>query len=88
MSVTIDQIRHAMAILANVIETHPDGEKAWPIFERLERELAMRQDREARLKAALAYGATKEIASPRPPRKTNPYYAAIFASWAKDGESD
>jgi len=52
VTVSIEQIRQAMAIVARIIETHPDGEKAWPWFERLERELATRGDRAARITAA------------------------------------
>ncbi|MFS8052334.1 hypothetical protein QD357_05850 [Rhizobium sp. BR 317] len=55
MTVTIDQIRQTMAILAEFIERSPNGEKAWPIFERLERELALREDRAARLAKAKAF---------------------------------
>ena len=43
-----------MAITACVIETEPDGDRYWPIFDRLERELAMRLDRSARLADARA----------------------------------
>lgn len=52
MTATVPQIKRAMSIIANVIETDPDGEKAWPLFERLERELASRDSRGARLAAA------------------------------------
>ena len=59
MAVTVDQIKRAMALLANIIETAPEGEVYWPIFERLERELVLRENRAARLKAALSYRSTK-----------------------------
>lgn len=55
MTATIDQIRKALKDLAGVIETSPSGDRYWPIFERLERELVTRKDRAARLKAALDY---------------------------------
>ena len=54
MTVTVQQIRKAMADLAGIIETSPDGDKYWPIFERLERELSTRDTRAARLAAARA----------------------------------
>lgn len=56
MTVTVPQIKKAMADLAVIIETAPEGETYWPIFERLERELATRDTRAARLAAARAYG--------------------------------
>lgn len=52
MTLTIQQIRKTMANLATIIETAPDGQKYWPLFEGLERELATRLDRSARLAAA------------------------------------
>lgn len=52
MTATVPQIRQAMADLAGIIETSPHGDKYWPIFERLERELANRDTRAARLAAA------------------------------------
>ena len=51
---TVQQIRTAMASLAGIIETSPRGDKYWPIFERLERELATCDTRSARLAAARA----------------------------------
>lgn len=54
MTATVPQIRKAMADLAGIIETRPDGDKYWPIFERLERELSTRDTRSARLAAARA----------------------------------
>jgi len=82
LTVTVDQIRKAMAITARVIETEPYGEKVWPIFERLERELAVREDRDARLKAALAYDAAeaKKVKAAKKRRTVNPLYADIVAS--------
>ncbi|WP_234836364.1 hypothetical protein [Sinorhizobium meliloti] len=55
MKITVDQIRRAMRDLAGIIDMSPDGERYWPIFERLERELVTREDRAARLKAARSY---------------------------------
>jgi len=52
MTATVPQIKKAMADLAVIIETFPNGDRAWPIFERLERELATRDTRAARLAAA------------------------------------
>ncbi|WP_085044306.1 hypothetical protein [Ensifer aridi] len=52
MTATVPQIRKAMADLAGIIETSPNGDTYWPIFERLERELASRDTRAARLAAA------------------------------------
>jgi len=57
MPLTIQQIRKTMANLATIIETALDGQKYWPLFERLERELATRLDRSARL--AAAHGAVR-----------------------------
>jgi hypothetical protein len=54
MTATVQQIKKAMADLAAIIETSPRGDRAWPIFERLERELATRDTRAARLAAARA----------------------------------
>lgn len=54
MAVTADQIRKAMAQLAEIIERSPFGDRYWPYFERLERELALRVDRAARLAKAKA----------------------------------
>jgi hypothetical protein len=51
---TVPQIREAMATLAGIIEASPTGDKYWPIFERLERELSSRDTRAARLAAAKA----------------------------------
>jgi len=51
---SVTQIREAMADLAHIIETSPAGDKYWPIFDRLERELASRDTRSARLAAAKA----------------------------------
>lgn len=51
---TVPQIRKAMADLAVIIETSPRGDKYWPIFERLERELSSRDTRAARLASARA----------------------------------
>lgn len=50
--ISVDQIRDSMAKLAHIIERSADGEKYWPIFERLEGELASRDTRSARLAAA------------------------------------
>lgn len=52
MTATVTDIKKAMADLADIIETSPHGDKYWPIFERLERELATRDTRSARLAAA------------------------------------
>lgn len=52
--VTIENIDIALAQCAHLIETMPDGEKLWPIFDRLERErelLTCKQDRLAAAKA-------------------------------------
>jgi len=54
MTATVPQIKKAMADLADIIETSPRGDKYWPIFERLERELASMDTRSARLAAARA----------------------------------
>jgi hypothetical protein len=54
MTATVSQILKARAQLAEIIETSPHGEKYWPIFERLERELAARDNKSARLAAARA----------------------------------
>ena len=54
MALTIQQIRKCLADLATIIETTPEGEKCWPLFERMERELALAQSRKARLDAARA----------------------------------
>ncbi|TCU18804.1 hypothetical protein [Rhizobium sullae] len=54
MVTTVGEIKKAMAILADIIETSPHGEKYWPIFERLERELAVKVNRAERLAAAKA----------------------------------
>ena len=52
MTATPQDIKRAMADLAGIIETSPHGDKYWPIFERLERELATQDTRAARLAAA------------------------------------
>lgn len=52
MKSEIEQIRKAMADLAVIIEKSPDGYKCWPIFERLENELAKRESRAERLALA------------------------------------
>lgn len=52
MTATVAQIKTALADLAGIIETSPNGDRYWPIFERLERELASRDTRAARLAAA------------------------------------
>lgn len=52
MTATVTDIRKAMADLAGIIETSPVGDRYWPIFERLERELATRDTRAERLAAA------------------------------------
>lgn len=52
MSVTVEQIKKAMGNLAEIIELSPVGDAYWPIFERLERELAIRENRAERLAAA------------------------------------
>lgn len=54
MTVTVAQIKTAMGVVATAIETRPEGEKYWPIFERLERELVAREGRASRLAAARA----------------------------------
>ena len=54
MTATVPQIKKTLADLATIIETAPDGEKYWPLFDRMERELAMRDTRSARLAAARA----------------------------------
>ncbi|SOC42480.1 hypothetical protein SAMN05892877_11022 [Rhizobium subbaraonis] len=53
--VTEKQIREGMATLARIMQEHPNGEKFWPLFERLERELALCQSKKSRLAAALAF---------------------------------
>lgn len=50
--VTEAQIRTGLAQLACIMQSHPRGEKLWPLFERLERELADAIDRKSRLAAA------------------------------------
>lgn len=50
--ISVAQIRDSMAKLADIIERSADGDKYWPIFERLESELASRDTRSARLAAA------------------------------------
>ncbi|MBY5863239.1 hypothetical protein [Rhizobium leguminosarum] len=52
MTATVTDIRKAMADLAAIIEASPVGDKYWPIFERLEREIATRDTRAERLAAA------------------------------------
>lgn len=54
MTASVTDIKRAMADLAGIIEKSPVGDKYWPIFERLERELASRDTRSARLAAAKA----------------------------------
>lgn len=54
MTLTVPQIKQTLADLATIIETAPDGEKYWPLFDRMERELAAREGRNARLAAARA----------------------------------
>lgn len=49
---TPQQIRVAMAQLADIIDRSPDGDKYMPIFDRLESELGARNTRAARLDAA------------------------------------
>lgn len=53
--VTEAQIREGMATLARIMQEHPQGEKLWPLFERLERELAQCQSKKSRLAAAMAF---------------------------------
>jgi len=50
---TVEQFDIALAKIASVIETHPRGENAWPIFDRLEQERAKLIGRADRLQAAL-----------------------------------
>lgn len=49
------RIRVALKQLSGIMQKSRYAEKYWPIFERLERELALRVDRAARLKAALEF---------------------------------
>lgn len=50
--VDVTTIDNALAYLAELIDTRPEGEAYWPIFERLERERDTRRSREARLREA------------------------------------
>jgi len=54
MTLTIQEIRKCLADLATIIETAPEGDKYWPLFDRMERELALAESRRARLHAARA----------------------------------
>lgn len=51
--VTQKRIERAMATVAWAIRTHPRGEAAWPIFERLDTERTNIMNREKRLEEAL-----------------------------------
>lgn len=51
---TVQDITRHMARVAKAIETQARGQMYWLLFERLERELAMRLDRSARLADARA----------------------------------
>lgn len=53
---TADDIRHAMRTLAVVIQKF--GDDPWPIMERLQRELAAMEEREALLSSLLQDSAT------------------------------
>lgn len=55
-TVSLKRIERSMAKVAQVIENHPRGERAWPIFERLERERDERLDRKRRLREAIERG--------------------------------
>ena len=51
--VTLQRIERALAVLAKVIRRNPNGEQAWPIFERLESEREKLMGREDRLEQAI-----------------------------------
>ncbi len=53
--VTAEDIRQAMAALAVMIDEEPFGDELWPLFDRLERELALTAGRQDRLAAARAF---------------------------------
>lgn len=58
--VTLDNVDKALAGLADIIEQDPDGDKYWPLFERLERMRDKLVSRKRRLTAARQrYGATR-----------------------------
>lgn len=50
----IADIEKALTYLAELIQTRPEGEAYWPIFERLERERDVRISRQERLQSARA----------------------------------
>jgi len=49
--VTVDDLEYGLSILARVL--HTQGDAVWPLFERLERELAGMQSRDRRVKRYL-----------------------------------
>ncbi|KQU79845.1 hypothetical protein ASD00_36180 [Ensifer sp. Root31] len=53
--VTEDDLREAMANCALIMEQESWGDKLWPIFERLERELEAMRSKTDRLAAARAF---------------------------------
>ncbi|HEX2255620.1 MAG TPA: hypothetical protein VHG92_02775 [Afifellaceae bacterium] len=59
--ITIERLKHARAVVAEVIVRH--GDAALPIFERLEREIAARDRREALLARVRAVAAGGESVS-------------------------
>ncbi|MFQ5564585.1 MAG: hypothetical protein ACE5FO_13575 [Parvularculaceae bacterium] len=52
--ITADQVEEGINIVARLIDRY--GDVYWPIFERLEYELAQRRSRAARLQARLNHG--------------------------------
>ncbi|MER8430043.1 hypothetical protein [Mesorhizobium caraganae] len=50
----LPRVERALAYVAHLIETRPEGESYWPIFERLEREREQLASRADRLRAAKA----------------------------------
>lgn len=51
-SVDIAAIENALSYLAELIETRPEGDAYWPIFDRLDRERELRLSRVERLRSA------------------------------------
>lgn len=52
--VTLQRIERALAVVARVIRENPNGEQAWPIFERLEMERERMMGRDGRLDEAIS----------------------------------
>ena len=53
--VTVDDLEYGLSILARILDTQ--GDAVWPLFERLERELADMKSRRGRIEKHLRTGA-------------------------------